>query len=159
MNKRSCVTSASNSWALFAHPSPLGVKVKGSTGRSSHSFATQPPATPTATPIPTSYLNEDDDIVKFTNPAQESTAKDYDVSHSIISDNISVLYDLIEQEFVEVTDFNDIWPFSVTLLPPSQPRVVTKPLVAAILLVGLAQGLASSEATQWFILEHYIWLT
>ncbi|KIM63474.1 hypothetical protein SCLCIDRAFT_8802 [Scleroderma citrinum Foug A] len=96
-------TVASNSWALFAHPPPLGVKVKGSTGRSSHYFATQPPATPTATPIPTSYLNEDDDIVKFTNPAQESTAKDYD-------------------EFVEVTDFNDIRPFSVTLLPPSQPR-------------------------------------
>ena len=125
------VTSVSNSRASFARPPPLGIKVKGSITRSSHSFATQPPATPTATPLPTSYLDEDDDIVEFANPAQENTAKDYDVSHSTISDSINVLYDLIEQEFAEVTDFDDLQPFSVMPPLPSQPRVLAKPSVTA----------------------------
>ena len=82
----SCVTSASNSQvSSFAHSKSLGVKVKGST-RSSHSTTTQPLATPTSAVIPASYLDEDDNITEFTNPAQECTAKEWGISYSTITD-------------------------------------------------------------------------
>ena len=80
------ITSASNSQvSSFAHSKSLGVKGKGST-RLSHSNATQPLAMPTSAVIPASYLDEDNDITEFTNPAQECTAKEWGISCSMITD-------------------------------------------------------------------------
>ena len=84
------VTSASKSQhSSFARSKSLGMKVKGST-KSSHSIATQPPATPASAvgqDLPISYFNEDDDVAEFTDPTQESAAKECDVSRSMVSDS------------------------------------------------------------------------
>lgn len=83
------VTSVSQSRVSSLAPSKsLGVKVKGST-KSSHSIPTQLPATPASAidqDLPVSYFDEDDDLTEFTSPAQESIAKECDVSYSVIID-------------------------------------------------------------------------
>ena len=83
------VTSASKSQhSSFARSKSLGVKVKGST-KSSHSTATQPPATPASAvgqDLPISYFNEDDEVAEFMDPTQEGAAKECDVSQSMVSD-------------------------------------------------------------------------
>ena len=69
----------------------VSVKTKKQTTRdqSSHSIPTQPPAMPASAidqDLPVSYFDEDDDLTEFTSPAQESIAKECDVSYSVIID-------------------------------------------------------------------------